>query len=94
MQTFGPVLKQFRKQKGLTLEALAKKCGVRKGYLSGIENERVNPPSARTIRCLARVLGVDRKQLFILALIKKAPAEIRPDLEAFFADAFSAAQKS
>lgn len=91
MQTFGPFVKQLRKEKNFTLETLARKCGVRKGYLSGIENERVNPPSARTIRCLARVLGVDRKQLLMLGYIKKAPAEIRPDLEAFFAQTFQQA---
>lgn len=84
MQMFGPYLKALRKQKGFTLEKLGKKSGVRKGYLSGVENGKVNPPSPKAIRTIARALETDRKELLLLAYIAKAPAEIRPQLEEFF----------
>lgn len=84
MQAFGPYLKALRKQRGLTLERLAKKSGVRKGYLSGVENRKVNPPSAKAIRTIARALETDRIEMLLLAYIEKAPAEIRPRLEEFF----------
>lgn len=87
MMRFSERLKELRLARGLTLAALAEKVGTEKGYLSGVENEKVNPPSARMIRALAKALKHDVKELLILAYVEKAPKEIQPELEAAFAAA-------
>jgi transcriptional regulator with XRE-family HTH domain len=46
---FGDLVRKMRKEKSLTLEAVAKKVGSHKGYVSGIENDRVNPPLVRNM---------------------------------------------
>lgn len=80
MQSFGKFLRDLRVSKELSLTELARKAGVEKGYLSGVENEKVNPPSARVVRMLAKVLKHDTKDLLLRACIEKAPKEIQQDL--------------
>lgn len=82
---FGTHLREIRHRRGLSLEATADQAGIRKGYLSGIERNQVNPPSPPVIRELARVLGTPKKRLLLMATIEKAPDEIRGDLETAFA---------
>lgn len=82
---FGTHLRAIRHQRGLSLEKTADLAGIRKGYLSGIERNHVNPPSPPVIRELARVLGTPKKRLLLMATIEKAPDEIRGDLEIAFA---------
>lgn len=74
---FGKRIKQLRKQKGLTLRALAEKVGLDFTYLSKVENGRVDyTPSTNKIRNLAQVLGVD--ELELLNLANKVPPELKP----------------
>lgn len=80
MQSFGKFLRDLRVANELSLTALAKKAGVEKGYLSGVENEKVNPPSAKVVRVLAKILRHDTKDLLMRAYIEKAPKEIQKDL--------------
>jgi transcriptional regulator with XRE-family HTH domain len=80
---FGDLVKSLRKDKGLTLEAVAKKIGSYKGYVSGIENDKVNPPSVRIIKKYAKVLGQDARTLARLAWVDKAPEILREDAEEF-----------
>ena len=40
MSNFGDLVKRLRKERSLTLEAVAKKIGSHKGYVSGIENPK------------------------------------------------------
>ena len=75
--TYAEVVRTQRKAKGLTLEALAKKCGTFKGYISGIENGRVNPPAPGLAFKLAVALGVDADDLIELGWATKAPKQIR-----------------
>lgn len=82
MMKFSARLRALRIGRGLTLEALAEKAGTEKGYLSGIENEKVAPPSSRMIRAIARALKHDAKELLIRAYVEKAPREIRGEIEA------------
>lgn len=49
----GPRLKDARLRKRLTLDALATRCGVTKGYLSKLERDRVNPSVAALVRVCA-----------------------------------------
>lgn len=76
MNNFGEFVKSMRKAKGLTLEKLANKIGTEKGYISSIENGKVNPPSAEVVRDMADALDVNREELLLLAYVQKAPKEI------------------
>jgi transcriptional regulator with XRE-family HTH domain len=64
MKTFGEVISELRKERGLTQKALAaqvkKKDGIAIGiaYINDIEHDRRNPPSPDFVAQLAVVLGV------------------------------------
>jgi transcriptional regulator with XRE-family HTH domain len=79
VSNFGDLVKRLRKERGLTLEQVAKKIGSHKGYVSGIENDKVNPPSVKIIRKFARLFAQDEKNLVRIAWADKAPAIIRDD---------------
>jgi transcriptional regulator with XRE-family HTH domain len=79
MSNFGDLMKRLRKEQGLTLETVAKKIGSHKGYVSGIENDKVNPPSVKIIRKFAKLFRQDEKMLVRIAWADKAPALIRED---------------
>jgi transcriptional regulator with XRE-family HTH domain len=74
-------MKRLRKEKGMTLEQVAKKIGSHKGYVSGIENDKVNPPSVKIIRKFAKLFVQDERQLVRTAWADKAPALIREDAQ-------------
>jgi transcriptional regulator with XRE-family HTH domain len=76
---FGKRLRNLRKQKGLTLENLAAKIGSSKGYLSGIENEKVNPPTEKFVRKLARIFGQDELDFLKTAYLDKIPRSLQPE---------------
>jgi transcriptional regulator with XRE-family HTH domain len=80
---FGDLVKELRKKKGLTLAEVAKKIGSHKGYVSGIENHKVNPPSVKIIKKYAKVVGYDLRTLVRLAWVDKAPEMLRADAERF-----------
>jgi len=77
--TFGKRLRELRHLRGYSLKELSIRTGrcCEKAYLSGIENGKVNPPSPRVIRKLAKALGHDVRELLLMAYIEKAPEEIR-----------------
>lgn len=81
MSNFGDLVKRLRKERGLTLEAVAKKIGSHKGYVSGIENDKVNPPSVKIIRKFARLFAQDEKTLVRMAWVDKAPEIIREEVQ-------------
>lgn len=74
---FGRLLKTWRKERNMTLDQVAKKVGSHKGYISGVENGKVNPPALSLVLKLAKVFSKDEKALATLAYIDKAPALIR-----------------
>ena len=55
-------IRVFRKHRALTQVALAAKAGIEQSYLSALETG-AKTPSAKTLRELARVLGVDMEIL-------------------------------
>jgi transcriptional regulator with XRE-family HTH domain len=72
----GKRLRILRKEKRLTLRALAEATGVDFTYLSKIENAKTGySPGADTIRALAGVLEVDALEL--LQLADKVPPELQ-----------------
>jgi transcriptional regulator with XRE-family HTH domain len=85
VSNFGDLVKRLRKEKGLTLEAVAKKIGSHKGYVSGIENDKVNPPSVKIIRKFAKLFVQDEKTLVRIAWADKAPQIIREDAQRILA---------
>ncbi|OHB76941.1 MAG: hypothetical protein A2Z34_10935 [Planctomycetes bacterium RBG_16_59_8] len=80
MSEFGLLIKDLRKKRKMTLENVATRIGTHKGYISGIENGKVNPPSVKFIRRIARVLKSNEKQLTKIAYIDKIPALIKKDV--------------
>ena len=79
---FGEKLRALRREKELTLRALAKAVNVDFSYLSKIENGKAGYlPGADLIRSLADVLGTDALEL--LQLADKVP----PEVEHFARDA-------
>jgi transcriptional regulator with XRE-family HTH domain len=58
----GARIRTIRKQSGLTIRDLAKRCGLSPNTLSLIENERTSP-SIRTLGQLAQGLGVNKGTL-------------------------------
>jgi transcriptional regulator with XRE-family HTH domain len=79
VSNFGDLVKRLRKERAMTLEQVARKIGSHKGYVSGIENDKVNPPSVKIIRKFAKLFGQDEKNLVRIAWADKAPAIIRDD---------------
>lgn len=83
MSKFGEVVKTLRKADGLSLAVVAKRLGSHKGYVSGIENAKVNPPSVRILRKYHKVFehhGIRLEDLVELAWVDKAPAIVREQL--------------
>lgn len=85
MTHFGALVKQLRKKKGLTLQNVASKIGSHKGYVSGIESGKVNPPSVKLIRKFAKLFGQDEQRLVLMAWVDKAPDIIKPIVEPLLA---------
>jgi transcriptional regulator with XRE-family HTH domain len=82
---FGMIVKNLRAEKKLTLEDLGKLVKKSKGYLSGIENQKVRPPTPSIVASLAKALGFDANILAQVAYVEKAPKSLNalPDFEVF-----------
>jgi transcriptional regulator with XRE-family HTH domain len=61
-QQFAMRLRQTRERRGMTQDALAKKAGVSRAYLSRLEMGRHDPPLSR-LRKLAKALKVPIEKL-------------------------------
>ncbi len=77
MTTFGEFVRARRRMQELSLEQAGAKMGMGKPYLSGIENSRVNPPSPKRVKRMAKALELDETMLLLMAYAEKAPMEIR-----------------
>lgn len=62
-QKFGIILKEKRKEKGLTQEELADLAGIHRTYVAGIEGGYRNPSLKNIIR-IAKALKLAPKTLF------------------------------
>lgn len=91
---FAKHLSELRKGAKMTLEVLGRKAGTGKGYLSGVENSKVNPPSAKVVKKIAAALGGDAAYMLTLAWVDKAPVEIRGDLATLLVDPQPVAEKA
>lgn len=59
----GAKIRQLRRRQGLTLEAVATKSGLTKGYLSKVERGLKSPPIS-TLSRIARALDLDMADFF------------------------------
>jgi transcriptional regulator with XRE-family HTH domain len=59
----GAMLKQLRKKRGLTQQALAKRTRIAQGYISELEGGKEKNPGIETLRKLAKALGVSLADL-------------------------------
>ena len=73
MKTFGSVLKQAIQEKKFTLNAAAKAVGTYKGYISGIINRKIPPPSPKMIRKISKIFGLDVSDMLARASFEKLP---------------------
>jgi transcriptional regulator with XRE-family HTH domain len=80
MSNFGDLVKRLRKERAMTLDQVARKIGSHKGYVSGIENGKVNPPSVKFIRKFARLFSHDEKEMVRIAWLDKAPKLIKDEI--------------
>ena len=80
--SFGKLLRGHRRSRGLTLHSLAERVDVTPGYLSMIENGRVNnPPSMKVLVRLEAALSVRDSSLCKAAQWERTPEPIREQLE-------------
>ena len=56
-------IRELRKKQGMTVDALAKKSGFSKGFISQIENFRITP-SLKALMRISASLGVSLEELF------------------------------
>ena len=83
--TFGNVLREYRRAAGISQRELAQKADLDFSYISKIENGKVDPPSEEKIKIMASQLGVEAEVLLGLAgkisseQIRKA-VESNPDV--------------
>ncbi len=78
MLRVGDCMKTARKEIGLTLDAVAKRCGTHKGYISGIENLKVAPPKPAILKKACQLLGIDYQRM--LAYRQVDPLRMPKDL--------------
>lgn len=82
MDTVGAIIRARRETLGLSLAAVAQGAGLTKGYLSMIENGKVErPPSPAALAALERALGIGEGELRRAADWQKTPAQVRRRVE-------------
>jgi transcriptional regulator with XRE-family HTH domain len=62
MTTMGQRIRQLRRDRGMTQAQLSEATGLRIESISRLENDKY-PPTPRTVRDLARALGVAESEL-------------------------------
>jgi transcriptional regulator with XRE-family HTH domain len=88
---FAQRLRRLRKEKKLTMDALAHAAGISKSYVWELESRPAQRPSANVLSELAKALGVTLQDL----LGEPPPVEASPEDLTFFRDyvGMSAADK-
>ncbi len=66
-KTFGQVLRESRLAKGFTLRKFAEMVGISPTYLSQVEQDNVDPPTAERINKMAELLGTNSDEWIALA---------------------------
>ena len=74
-RTFGQVLRDIRRSRGVSQRELAERVSVDFSYISKIENDRIPPPAADTIVKICKELDVSPDGM--LALTGKMPTDVK-----------------
>jgi len=75
-ETLGSTIRELRRAKGITQQQLGEAAGVDDTYISKIEKDRLPyPPSADTLRLIAKALAADPLELFAKA--ERTPPELQ-----------------
>ena len=77
---FGEVILRLRRERGWTLEKLAKKVGVVHACISAIERCEVDQPRHNTMTALARAFDISYNEFMIITMNKEAFLEIKDDI--------------
>jgi phage repressor protein C with HTH and peptisase S24 domain len=78
----GAIIRQRRKELGLTQDKLAAMADISKPYLSHIETgKNQGPPSDAVLRSLERAMGFEGGELISVAHLAKAPSDVRDNNE-------------
>jgi len=64
---FGPTLRDKRTAKGYSLRKFADLIGVSPTYLSQVEQDNVDPPTAERVQKIAEILGENADEMIALA---------------------------
>lgn len=85
----GANIRAYREEVGLSLNQLAERSGISKGYLSALENEgnETRRPSGETLYAIAEALGVTISDLMGRSLLPPEAAEIPASLMEFAEEA-------
>ena len=74
MSTLGRVLKNSRKNLGLTLRQIEEASGISNAYLSQLENDKIKKPSANILYRISELYKIELKELLYAArIIQNAP---------------------
>ncbi len=65
--TFGQVLREKRLEKNFTLRKFAEMVGISPTYLSQVEQDNVDPPTAERVKKMAELLGANSDEWIALA---------------------------
>jgi transcriptional regulator with XRE-family HTH domain len=76
--SFGDLLREKRRQAGLSQRRLAELAGLDFSYISKLENNRLAAPAAETVLRLAELLSCPAEEL--LAAAGKLPGEVGQNL--------------
>ena len=58
-------VKEEREKKGMTQEELAKKAGVSRTIISGLESGTINVTTTKTLKKIAEALGKNDSDIFL-----------------------------
>lgn len=85
----GANIRAYREEVGMSLNQLAERSGISKGYLSALENEAhaTRRPSGETLYAIAEALGVTMSDLMGRRLLTEGTAEISSSLREFAEEA-------
>jgi len=66
-KTFGTTLRQMRQARAMSLRKFAELVGVSPTYLSQVEHDLCDPPTAERVQKMAKILHVNADELIALA---------------------------
>ena len=78
---FATLLRQARKDAGLSQVMLARRAGLTGSYISFLESSRRRPPAPDVIAALCEALGIPDRALQEAAVLERSPPPVRKRLE-------------